>query len=57
MIGIELIRDKASRERATDKRDKLEQLAFERGLLVLDADEYDPAVPPLVIPKSRPISR
>ena len=50
MIGIELIRDKASRERATDKRDKLEQLAFERGLLVLGCGPNTIRLcPPLVI--------
>ena len=35
MIGIEIVRDQHSKERAPDLRDRLEYLAFERGLLVL----------------------
>jgi 4-aminobutyrate aminotransferase len=50
MIGIELIRDKASRERAPEKRDRLEQLAFERGLLILGCGPNSIRLcPPLVI--------
>jgi 4-aminobutyrate aminotransferase len=37
MIGIEMVRDRGTRERAPEIRDRLEQLAFERGLLVLGA--------------------
>jgi 4-aminobutyrate aminotransferase len=37
MIGIEIVRDQASREPAPELRDRLVQLAFERGLLVLGA--------------------
>lgn len=54
MIGIELISDKSSRERAADKRDKLELLAFERGLLVLGAGPNTLRLcPPLVITKEQ----
>jgi 4-aminobutyrate aminotransferase len=50
MIGMELIRDKASKERAPEMRDKLEQLAFERGLLVLGCGPNTIRLcPPLVI--------
>ena len=37
MIGIEFVRDRESRERAPEWRDRVVQLAFERGLLVLGA--------------------
>jgi 4-aminobutyrate aminotransferase len=37
MIGIEMVRDRGTRDRAPEIRDRLEQLAFERGLLVLGA--------------------
>src|SRR5262249_22820527 len=37
MIGIELVRDQTTKERAPDLRDKLVQLCFERGLLILGA--------------------
>jgi 4-aminobutyrate aminotransferase len=37
MIGIEIVRDRQSRERAPELRDRLGDLAFERGLVVLGA--------------------
>jgi 4-aminobutyrate aminotransferase len=37
MIGIEFVRDRATRERAPDVRDAVVQEAFKRGLLVLGA--------------------
>lgn len=37
MIGIEIVKDQASRERAPEIRDRMGDLAFERGLLVLGA--------------------
>ena len=50
MIGFELVHDQASKERAPDLRDRLEQLAFERGLLVLGAGPNSIRLsPPLVI--------
>jgi 4-aminobutyrate aminotransferase len=39
MIGIELVRDRETKERAPAERDRLIQLAFERGLLILGAGE------------------
>ncbi len=35
MIGVEIVRDQQTKERAPDLRDRLEHLAFERGLLIL----------------------
>jgi 4-aminobutyrate aminotransferase len=50
MIGIELVRDQATREPATDLRDRLVQMAFERGLLILGAGASTIRLcPPLVI--------
>jgi 4-aminobutyrate aminotransferase len=39
MIGIELVQDKITREPATDLRNRIETLAFERGLMVLGCGE------------------
>ena len=39
MIGIELVKDKATREPANALRNRLEILAFERGLMVLGCGE------------------
>lgn len=50
MIGIELVRNKATRERASLLRDQVVALAFERGLLVLGAGENVIRLsPPLVV--------
>jgi 4-aminobutyrate aminotransferase len=54
MIGFEIVRDQASKERAGALRDRIEQLAFERGLLVLGAGQNSIRLaPPLVISKSQ----
>ena len=54
MIGIELVRDKASREKAGALRERVVQLAFERGLLVLGAGENTIRLcPPLVITREQ----
>jgi 4-aminobutyrate aminotransferase len=37
MIGVELVRDRQTKERATSERDALVMSAFRRGLLVLAA--------------------
>ena len=37
MIGIELVRDRQTKERATTERDALVMAAFRRGLLLLGA--------------------
>jgi 4-aminobutyrate aminotransferase len=54
MIGIELVRDTVSGERAPDLRDRVVQLAFERGLLILGAGENTLRLcPPLVVTKDQ----
>ncbi|MGQ9917414.1 MAG: acetyl ornithine aminotransferase family protein [Bryobacteraceae bacterium] len=50
MIGFELVRDQATRERAPDLRDHIVDLAFHRGLLVLGAGPNSIRLaPPLVL--------
>jgi 4-aminobutyrate aminotransferase len=50
MIGVELVKDKATREPATELRNRVETLAFERGLMVLGCGETTLRLcPPLVI--------
>jgi 4-aminobutyrate aminotransferase len=54
MIGIELVRDQQTKERAPDLRDRLEAMCFERGLLVLGAGPNTIRLsPPLVITKDQ----
>src|SRR5579863_223527 len=50
MIGIEFVRDRKTKERAPDLRNKIVQMAFERGLLVLGSGDTTLRLcPPLVI--------
>jgi 4-aminobutyrate aminotransferase len=50
MIGIELVQDKATREPASTLRNRVETLAFERGLMVLGCGENSIRLcPPLVV--------
>ena len=50
MIGVEIVRDKKTKERAGDLRNKIVDRAFEKGLLILGAGENTVRVaPPLVI--------
>jgi 4-aminobutyrate aminotransferase len=50
MIGIELVKDKATREPATALRNRVETLAFERGLMVLGCGETTLRIcPPLIV--------
>jgi 4-aminobutyrate aminotransferase len=54
MIGIELVRDQKTRERAGAARNRVLELAFERGLLVLGAGENSLRLcPPLVITRDQ----
>jgi 4-aminobutyrate aminotransferase len=54
MVGIELVRDHASRERAPDLRDRIVDMAFERGLLVLGAGPNTVRLsPPLVLTRDQ----
>lgn len=50
MIGVEIVRDKKTKERAADLRNKIVDRAFFKGLLLLGAGENTVRVaPPLVI--------
>jgi 4-aminobutyrate aminotransferase len=50
MIGIELVKDKATREPAQALRNRVETLAFERGLMVLGCGETSIRLcPPLIV--------
>jgi 4-aminobutyrate aminotransferase len=54
MIGIELVRDQKTKEKAPDLRDEVVNRAFERGLLVLGAgDNTIRLCPPLVITRDQ----
>jgi 4-aminobutyrate aminotransferase len=50
MIGVEFVKDQKTRERAHDLREKIVDLAFTKGLLVLGAGENSMRIaPPLLI--------
>jgi 4-aminobutyrate aminotransferase len=50
IIWIEMVRDQGTRERAPELRDRIVNLAFQRGLLVLGAGENSIRLcPPLVV--------
>ena len=50
MIGVEIVRNQATRETAPDLRDRIVTLAFERGLLLLGCGETSIRLaPPLII--------
>ena len=50
MIGVELVKDKATREPASAVRNRVETLAFERGLMVLGCGETTLRIcPPLIV--------
>jgi 4-aminobutyrate aminotransferase len=54
MLGIELVRDQASKTKAPELRDRVVQLAFERGLLVLGAGDNTLRLsPPLIISRDQ----
>jgi len=54
MIGVELVRDRKTKERATDERDAVVTAAFERGLLLLGAGRNAIRFsPPLVLSKEQ----
>jgi 4-aminobutyrate aminotransferase len=54
MIGIELVRDQQSKEKAPDLRDRVVELAFRRGLLILGAgDNTLRLCPPLTITRDQ----
>jgi 4-aminobutyrate aminotransferase len=50
MIGIEIVKDQGTREGAADWRNKIETLAFDRGLLILGCGETSIRLaPPLIV--------
>jgi 4-aminobutyrate aminotransferase len=54
MIGIELVRDRVTKERATTERDKVVDACYHRGLLVLGAGKNSIRLsPPLVLTKAQ----
>jgi 4-aminobutyrate aminotransferase len=53
MIGVELVRDRQTKERATTERDAVVTAAFNRGLLVLGAGKNSVRFsPPLVLTRA-----
>jgi 4-aminobutyrate aminotransferase len=54
MIGVELVRDQVSKEKAPQLRDRVVDIAFERGLLILGAgDNVLRLCPPLTITRDQ----
>src|ERR1700761_438843 len=54
MIGVEFVRDQATKERGPELRDRLETLAFERGLLTLGCGMNSLRIcPPLIITREQ----
>ena len=54
MIGFELVRDQKTKERAPELRDRIQDMAFSRGLLVLGAGRNTIRLcPPLVITRDQ----
>ncbi len=54
MIGVEIVRDRETKERAPELRDQLEFMAFERGLLILGCGPNSLRLcPPLVITRDQ----
>ena len=54
MLGIEIVRDKQTKERAPELRDRVVSEAFERGLLILGAGQNIIRLsPPLVITRDQ----
>jgi 4-aminobutyrate aminotransferase len=50
MIGIEIVKDQKTREAAPELRDRIVELAFERGLLILGCGENSVRLaPPLIV--------
>ena len=50
MIGVELVRDQETKEKAVEERDRIIDIAFRRGLLMLGAGENTLRLsPPLTV--------
>ena len=55
MLGIEIVRDRATMEKAPDWRDRIVSLAFERGLLLLGAGDNSSTPLPAAGDYARPV--
>ncbi len=54
MVGVELVRDRTTKERAIEERDAVVTAAFQRGLLVLGAGKNSIRFsPPLVLTREQ----
>jgi 4-aminobutyrate aminotransferase len=54
MIGVEIVKDKKTKEEAHDERDRIVELAFERGILLLGAGASSIRLaPPLIVTKEQ----
>jgi len=54
MIGFEMVRDQKTKERAPELRDRIQDMAFQRGLLVLGAGRNTIRLcPPLIITRDQ----
>jgi 4-aminobutyrate aminotransferase len=54
MLGVELVRDQPSKTKAPELRDRVVDLAFDRGLLILGAgDSTLRLCPPLIISRDQ----
>jgi len=54
MIGVEIVKDKKTRAKAHDERERIVELAFERGILFLGAGENSIRfAPPLVVTREQ----
>jgi 4-aminobutyrate aminotransferase len=50
MIGVEIVKDQKTKATAHDERDRIVELAFERGILFLGAGENSIRIaPPLIV--------
>ena len=54
MVGVELVRDRVTKERATTERDQIVDACFNRGLLVLGAGKNAIRLsPPLILSRDQ----
>jgi 4-aminobutyrate aminotransferase len=54
MVGVEIVRDQKTKEKAKDLRDQIVQRAFDKGLLILGAGENSFRLcPPLVVEREQ----
>ena len=52
MIGVEIVKDQATREYGASERDRVVELAFERGVLLLGCGPSTVRIaPPLIVTK------